>query len=129
EVQLAVGQGVVFSVGEAVPGASHLKVDLLVYKRGQSNYDVKSGAADGFNRMPMNTFKSGGVRQTFASLDDVPAKLPGNDNQDEFVDRVKTGNGMVVMNNIGDGHTKVWVKQVIASAGLVVLQFEPIPAK
>ena len=126
EIQLAVDQGVVFTVGDVVPSASYLKVDLIVRKHGSNNFDLKAGGSSASDTMYMNTFKSGGVRKIFASFDDVPSTLPTAANYGEYVNTVKTGNGLVLANNIGDGYTRIWVKQVIASAGLVVLQYQPV---
>jgi len=126
EIQLAIDQGVVFTVGDVVTSASYLKVDLIVRKHGTSNFDLKAGGSGPSDIMQMNTFKTGGVRKVFDSLADVPTTFPSSANYGEYVNNVKTGNGFVIANNIGDGHTKVWVKQVIASAGVVRLIFEPV---
>ena len=109
-----------------VPGASYLKVDLVIRKNGTSNFDIKAGGTGPSDVRAMNTFKSGGVRKVFKSLDAVPPILPTSANYGEYVNRVKTGNGFVIANNMTSGYTRVWVKQVIASAGLVVLQYEAI---
>ena len=126
-IQLAVDQGVVFTVGEVVPGASYLKVDLVCRKHGSTNFDLKAGGSGPSEIMYMNTFKNGGVRKKFASLSDIPPTLPGTSNFGEFVNTVKTGDGFVIANNIGDGHTKVWVKRVLSTSGLVELEYEAIP--
>ncbi len=126
EVQLAVNQGVVFAVGDVVPNASYLKVDLIVYKHGTSNFDLSAGGSSPSDKMYMNTFKSGGVRKIFGSFDEVPSTLPTAANYGEYVNTVKTGNGLVLANNIGDGYTRIWVKRVIASSGLVELQYQPV---
>ena len=124
---LALDQGVILSTGEVVPGASYLKVDLIVRKHGSSNFDLKPGGSGPSEIMLMHVFKKGGVPQVFSSLDEVKDKKPSVADYGDYLDSVKTGNAMIVQNNVGDGFTKVWVKQAIASAGMVKIQFQPIP--
>ncbi len=123
---LAVDQGVIFSTGEVVPGASYLKVDVIVRKHGSSNFDLKPGGTGPSDLRLMHIFKSGGVDKVYKSIDEVPDDLPSSADYGDYLGSVSTGNAFVIENNVGDGYTKVWVKQVIASAGLVRLEFKPV---
>ncbi|HAN30681.1 MAG TPA: hypothetical protein DCQ06_03705 [Myxococcales bacterium] len=125
--QLTIDQGLILSTGELVPGASYLKVDVIVRKHGSSNFDLKPGGSGPSEKMLMHVFKTGGVAKVFDSLEVVPDKKPSSADFGDYLDTIKTGNAVVVQNNVGDGFTKLWVKRVIASAGLVEVEFQPVP--
>jgi hypothetical protein len=125
EAKVRIGEGLVFSTGELVTGASYLNVDLIVYKN-QGGFDIKPGGSSASDQMAMKVFGNGGVEQVFASLDEVPKTLPGNDDMYGYMQNVSTGWGGTVQHNIGDGHSRFWIKAAVASAGIVQLQWETI---
>ncbi len=126
EAMLAIGQGLVLSTGEVQSNASYLKVDLVLYKN-QGGFDLKPGSESASNQMAMKVFASGGVETIFASLDEVPSTLPGNVDIGAYMSDVGTGWGAVVQHNIGDGHSRIWIKQAVAVAGKIVVQWEALP--
>lgn len=126
EVTLAIGDGLVCSTGEVKNGATYLDVDLILYKN-QGGFDLKPGSESASAQMAMKVFGSGGVEKVFGSLDEVPSTLPGNADQYAYMREVGTGWGAVVQHNIGDGHSKIWIKQAVAVAGKIVLQWEVLP--
>ncbi len=124
EVQLALNQGVVLSTGEVLSSASYLKADLILYKN-QGGFDLKPGSEAPGQQMAMGVFGNGGVETVFTSLDQVPASKAKASNV-TYMSDVGTGFGAVVQHNIGDGWSKIWVKQAIASSGIVVIQWQAI---
>lgn len=126
EAMLAINQGLVLSTGEVLSNASYLKVDLVLYKN-QGGFDLKPGSESASNQMAMKVFASGGVEKIYGSLDEVPTSLPGNVDIGAYMSDVGTGWGAVVQHNIGDGHSKIWIKQAVAAAGKIVVQWETLP--
>lgn len=124
EVQLSLNQGLVLSTGEVLPSASYLKADLILYKN-QNGFDLKPGSEAPGQQMAMGVFGNGGVETVFTSLDQVPATKAMASNV-TYMSDVGTGFGAVVQHNIGAGWSKIWVKQAIASAGMVVIQWQAI---
>ena len=124
EVQLSLNQGLVLSTGEVLPSASYLKADLILYKN-QGGFDLKPGSESASQQMAMGVFGNGGVETVFTSLDQVPVSKAKASNV-TYMSDVGTGFGAVVQHNIGDGWSKIWVKKAIASAGVVVIQWQAI---
>lgn len=125
EAMLAIGEGLVLSTGEVQTGASYLKVDLILYKN-QGGFDLKPGSESASAQMAMKVF-GGGVPTIFKSLDEVPSTRPGNADIYGYMSDVGTGWGATVQHNIGDGYSKIWIKQAVAAAGKIVVQWEALP--
>ncbi|GMV42119.1 MAG: hypothetical protein AMXMBFR64_38350 [Myxococcales bacterium] len=126
-VTLGIDGGVVFGTGTAMAKGHDLKADLMAYKSG-TGLDLKAGIPQGStSRRPLHVLKTpGGTDATFASLAEVPVELPSESEANAYAHKVKAGMGIVLRNNVSEGHTVVWVEAAGGSPATVTLQYRVI---
>lgn len=126
-VTLGIDGGVVFGTGAVLAKGHDLKTDLMAYKSG-AGLDLKAGIPQGTTtRRPLHVLKTpGGTDATFSSLAEVPVELPSESEANVYAHKVKAGMGLVLRNNISEGHTVVWVEAAGGSPARVTLQYRVI---
>ena len=126
QVTFKAEQGVDFAAGSLVADGHPLKVDLICYA-GSKGLDCQAGAGPTISKQKhLKLFHtSGGVTQTFGSIQELPADIPSDVDRD-MINGAETGWGFVIENNLSDTFTRVFIKK--ATKDSITLQFQVFSA-
>lgn len=119
---LGAENGVDFSTHAKVDKANFANSDLFATDNGDA-LKLATGSDKPTTNRPVNFFLgSGGIHQTFGSLDEVPGDKP-DASLTASLPKAKTGNAFVVQGADG-AYTKGWIQS--ATASTVTIVFEPL---
>ena len=126
-VELHMDQGIVFGTGEVITnaGGKHQKLDLVVYKAGDS-FQLKTGT-EGTTHMLMHRFTQGGLDKAFASLDEVPTLYPDDADAGTYLNKPEAGSAVIIKNNMSADFTKIYVKSVGEDKQSLVIDYLVFP--
>ena len=114
------GEGASFTQNKLTSPGNFKNSDIYAVENGPEGLKLISGGPNSTEPSPVNWFKSGGKAQTFGSLAEVPNTKP-SDTDTTSLPHAKTGNGFVVKNNMGFGHTRGWISY--ADAETVIIEY------
>lgn len=126
-VTLRADEGVDLATGAWQEKGNYASSDLYATNNGSGGLKLAPGGDTPTHSRPVEWFQtSGGVYQTFPSLEAVPATLPTGSASGLPLPHVKSHNGVVVKISTG-GYVRGWVEQ--ADAESLTLQWARVPAE